>query len=137
MVIITRKMLYPNAITRIVRKETNGAIVTFMGTTRKISEGKEVLYLEYECYESMALRKLEEIKNDISEKWRVEQIAIAHRFGRINIEGISLIVAVGSPHRMEAFQACMEIVDRIKQDVPIWKKEVFADGEVWVGSQNL
>ena len=137
MIIITRKMLYPNVITGIVRKETNGAIVTFLGTTRKISEGKEVLFLEYECYESMALRKLEEIKNDISEKWRVEGIAIAHRFGRVNIEGISLIVAVGSPHRMEAFQACMEIVDRIKQNVPIWKKEVFADGEVWVGSQNL
>ena len=85
----------------------------------------------------MALRKLEEIKNDISEKWRVEGIAIAHRFGRVNIEGISLIVAWGSPHRMEAFQACMEIVDRIKQNVPIWKKEIFADGEVWVGSQNL
>ena len=137
MIIITRKMLYPNVITRIVRKETNGAIVTFLGTTRKISEGKQVLFLEYECYESMALRKLEEIKNDISEKWRVEGIAIAHRFGRVNIEGISLIVAVGSPHRMEAFQACMEIVDRIKQNVPIWKKEIFADGEVWVGSQNL
>lgn len=137
MIVVTRKILYPNTVTRAVRKETNGAIVTFLGTTRRISEGKQVLYLEYECYESMAARKLEEIKKDVCEQWKVDGIAIAHRFGRIDIEGVSLIVAVGSPHRMEAFQACMEIVDRIKQDVPIWKKEVFADGAVWVGSQNI
>ena len=137
MIIVTRKTLSPDKITSAVRKETNGATVTFLGTSRRLSEGKQVLYLEYECYESMAVKKLEEIKKDISKKWKVEGIAIAHRFGRVDIEGISLIVAVGSPHRMEAFQACMEIVDRIKQDVPIWKKEVFSDGEIWVGSQGI
>ena len=80
MIIVTRKTLSPDKITSAVRKETNGATVTFLGTTRRLSEGKQVLYLEYECYESMAVKKLEEIKKDISKKWKVEGIAIAHRF---------------------------------------------------------
>jgi len=111
-------------------------VVTFLGATRRTSEGKEVLYLEYEAYEPMARKKLEEIRREVMAKWGLQDVAIAHRFGRLEIEDLSLVVVVASPHRKEAFQACVYIVDRIKESVPIWKKEVFADGQVWVGCQS-
>jgi molybdopterin synthase catalytic subunit len=98
--------------------------------------GKSVLYLEYEAYEPMALKKLSEIADEVTEKWGIEDVAIVHRIGRLEIEDVSLVVAIASPHRKEAFQACGYVVDRIKEDVPIWKKEVFEDGEVWVGCQS-
>ena len=134
MIEITHDPLDPQEITARVRSESNGAVVTFLGTTRRLTRGREVLRLEYEAYRPMADSKLAEIAGEMRERWSVEDIAIAHRLGRLEVGEISLVVAVASPHRREAFAACQYCVDRIKQTVPIWKKEFFEDGEVWVGS---
>lgn len=136
MIKVTRQELAPQPITASVRRDTNGAVVTFLGATRRSSQGKEVLYLEYEAYEPMALKELEQIKREVASRWDIDDIAIAHRVGRLEIGDISLVVAVASPHRKEAFEACHYVVDRIKETVPIWKKEVFEDGEAWVGCQT-
>ena len=136
MIELTRQVLNPEPITASVRQDTNGAVVTFLGITRRTSQDKRVLYLEYEAYEPMALKKLEKVRQEVINKWGLQDVAIAHRFGRLEIEETSLVVAVASPHRREAFNACLEVVDRIKETVPIWKKEVFEDGEAWVGCQS-
>ena len=136
MIPIGPEPLNPQEVTALVRKNSNGAVVTFLGTTRRTSMGKNVLYLEYEGYVPMALKKLREIADEVSDKWPIQDISILHRIGRLEIEDISLVVAIASPHRKEAFQACGFVVDRIKETVPIWKKEVFEDGQVWVGCQS-
>ena len=136
MILITSDPLDPEQITRQVRKDTNGAVVTFLGTTRVFSEGKRVLKLEYEAYQDMALKKLEEIRQEIQAQFGVEDVAIAHRTGPVDIGQISLVVAVASPHRKEAFLACHQVVDRVKEIVPIWKKEVFEDGSRWVACED-
>ena len=136
MIEITHKPLDPQPATASVRRDSNGAVVTFLGTTRRTSMGKTVLYLEYEGYVPMALKKLREIADEVAQKWPIQDVSILHRIGRLEIEDISLVVAIASPHRKEAFQACGYVVDRIKETVPIWKKEVFEDGQVWVGCQS-
>ena len=136
MIIIIRDTLYPEAVTRAVHRDINGAVVTFLGITRRYTEGKEVRYLEYEAYLPMAEAKLRQIAEEVRERWGIEDVAIAHRIGHMEIGEISLVVAIASPHRQKAFEASQYAVDRLKQTVPIWKKEVFADGEVWVGAQD-
>ena len=136
MIEITREPLDPEVITEKVTRNTNGAVVTFLGTTRSLTGGRKVLHLEYEAYRPMADNKLAEIVEEIRERWSVEDVAIAHRLGRLEIGDISLVVAVATAHRKDAFAACQHAVDRIKQMVPIWKKEFFEGGEVWVGSQG-
>jgi len=132
MIIITEKPLDPNNFTEAVKGPENGAVVTFLGTTREETAGKKVLYLEYESYNPMASEKLHEICDEIRGKWAIKEIAIGHRVGRLGIGEISLVVALSSPHRNEAFESCIYLVDRLKETVPIWKKEVFEDGEIWV-----
>jgi molybdopterin synthase catalytic subunit len=134
---LTDKPLDPEAITSSVRQPANGAVVTFLGTTRNANEGRRVLYLEYEAYKKMALKKLQELCQEVESKWGISDVAIVHRLGRVDIGEISLAVAVASPHREEAFQACQYIVGRVKQVVPIWKKEYFEGGEVWIGSEGV
>ena len=135
MISITVEPLIPEMITARVRKETNGAVVTFLGTTRLFAEGKTVLYLEYEAYQEMALKEMEKVRQELMARWSIEDVAIAHRIGRVDIGEISLVVAVASPHRKEAFHACHEAVDRIKETVPIWKKEYFEGGSHWVACE--
>ena len=132
-VIITHETLETDKLVKLLRNPTNGAFVTFEGVTRNNSNGKNVKYLEYEAYEEMAKNTLHEIIKEISQETNVDQILVAHRLGKVEIQGISLVIVVGSPHRAEAFLACSSIVDRIKQNVPIWKKEFFEDGSSWVG----
>ena len=138
MILLTRDPLDPEALTATVRDAANGGVVTFLGTVRNNTDGRQVLYLEYEAYEDMAEKVLARIAQEVTERWGggIVHTSIAHRFGRMEIGDISLVVAVASPHRAEAFAACQYVVDRIKQDVPIWKKEVFQDGEVWVGMEG-
>ena len=136
MILITDEPLNPEEITARVRRDTNGAVVTFLGTTRSVTAERHVLYLEYEGYRPMADKELAVIADEIRERWALEDVAIAHRLGRLEIGEISLVVAASSPHREDAFAACQYGVDRIKQTVPIWKKEFFVGGEVWVGSQD-
>ena len=136
MIEITSERLEPDAITASVAKDTNGAVVTFLGTTRSATGDRRVLHLEYEAYRPMADKKLAQIAEELGERWGTEDVAIAHRIGRLEIGEISLVVAVSSPHRREAFAACQDAVDRIKRTVPIWKKEFFEGGEVWVESPD-
>ena len=135
MIQITHEPLDSESITAAVRKGANGAVVTFLGSTRSSTGGRNVLHLEYEAYRPMADAKLAEVADEMRRQWAVD-VAIAHRLGRLEIGDISLVIAVASPHRKDAFDACHYSVDRIKQIVPIWKKEFFEDGEVWVGSQE-
>ena len=136
MILVTRQPLDPDAVTATVRGPASGAVVTFLGTVRDHTDGRRVLYLEYEAYEAMAEKELARIASEVNHRWGVAHVSIAHRFGRLEIGDISLVVVVAAPHRAEAFAACAYIVDRIKQTVPIWKKEVFQDGSVWAGMEG-
>lgn len=136
MIILTDEPLDPAAVTDSVRKAGNGAVVTFLGTTRDNFGGKTVTRLEYEAYDVMAIKKMEEVRDSLCADYGIEDIAIAHRTGRVDVGHISLVVAVASPHRVEAFEACHEAVNRIKTIVPIWKKEWFADGSRWVACED-
>ncbi|MFQ6031194.1 MAG: molybdenum cofactor biosynthesis protein MoaE [Dehalococcoidia bacterium] len=136
MIEITHRRLDPEQVTQQVHQDTNGAVVTFLGTTRDNFEGKRVLKLEYEAFEEMALKKLEEIRREAMAEFGIEDIAIAHRIGPVDIGEISLVVAVASPHRKEAFFACHKLVDRLKETVPIWKKEVYEGGSRWVACED-
>jgi len=136
MIQITNEPLDPEAITAKVCRDANGATVTFLGTTRSATGERKVLHLEYEAYRPMADTQLARVADEIRERWSIEDVVIAHRLGRLGIGDVSLVVAVASPHRKAAFEACQYAVDRIKQIVPIWKKEFFEGGDVWVGSQE-
>ncbi len=109
-----------------------GAVATFVGVVRGETEGRETLYLEYEAYPEMAERELSRIGEEIHDRWpTTEEVAIVHRIGRIEIGETIVVIAVASPHRSEVFSAAHYAIDRLKQIVPIWKKEVWADGEEW------
>ena len=136
MITITEEALSAEVITNSVRRDSNGAVVTFLGSTRDSTAERNVLYLEYEAYRPMADNQIARIVDEINERWDISDVSIAHRLGRLEIGDVSLVVAIASPHRKEAFEASAYAIDRIKQIVPIWKKEFFEGGEVWVGSQE-
>jgi molybdopterin synthase catalytic subunit len=110
----------------------DGAACTFVGVVRAENAGRAVLHLEYEAFEEMALPLMEEIAAEARRRWPVTAIAIVHRLGRLEIGEASVAVAVVSPHRAEAFAACRYAIDTLKATVPIWKKEFYADGAVWL-----
>jgi molybdopterin synthase catalytic subunit len=113
-----------------------GAVTTFIGTTRiDESSGARVEYLEYEAYRPMADRKLEEIGAEIKDRWEVRHVSIVHRLGRVDPGEPSVVIVVAAPRRGPAFEASQYAIERIKEIVPIWKREVWSDGYVWVGSQ--
>ncbi|MQG02041.1 MAG: molybdenum cofactor biosynthesis protein MoaE [SAR202 cluster bacterium] len=132
---ITEEKLNPSDARDFASSERHGATVVFHGVTRNHTDSRRVILLEYEAYIPMAVKKLEEIANEICSKWDV-RVAIDHRLGRVDIGEESLVVAVGSPHRQAAFEATGYSVDRIKQTVPIWKKEHFKGGEIWIGDAD-
>ena len=136
MIIITEAQLDIQSFTNSVLGDENGAVNTFLGVTRNSTAGRAVIKLEYECYLPMAQKQLEEIRTETFGKWKVTSISIGHRIGTIEIGETSLVVAVSGPHRSPVFEGCKYIVDRIKEVVPIWKKEFFEDGSVWVDSTN-
>ncbi len=113
-----------------------GGIALFVGTTRNHSHGKEVLYLEYEAYVPMALSMMTQIAEEAKARWGLHAISIVHRRTRVDISEASVVVAVSSSHRKEAFEACRFAIDTLKKTVPIWKKEFFADGAVWVDEEG-
>lgn len=120
-----------------VRRPGSGGLATFIGCVRDVSEGKQVAYLEYEAYEPMALAMLHQVVDEASSRWPVQGMAIQHRLGRLDIGEDAVIVAVSCPHRGEAFSACRYVIDRLKEIVPIWKKETGDRGEQWVGGPTL
>ena len=129
---ITKEPLVAESIIAEVNKNGNGGICTFLGTVRDNAEGKGVLHLEYDAYAEMAEKKLADVAAEIKDKWGLDDVSIVHRIGKLNIGEVAVVIAVGAPHRYEAFAACQYAIDRIKEYVPIWKKEFFEDGEVWV-----
>jgi len=110
----------------------DGALCLFVGVVRDQSGGRRVTHLEYEAYEEMALPLLQELAADTKSRWPVSDVRIVHRLGRLQIGEASVAIAVASAHRVEAFAACRHLIDTLKQTVPIWKKEFFEGGAVWV-----
>jgi molybdopterin synthase catalytic subunit len=108
-----------------------GAVATFSGTVRDSFQGRGVLHLEYEAYEPMALKILREIGGGLRERYQIGRVAIAHRTGRLEVGETSVAIAVSAPHRRAALDACAEAIERLKAELPVWKKEFFADGAVW------
>ena len=116
-----------------VRSEDAGAIATFVGTTRRQSRGRDVLYLEYEAYEGMAEDVMAELAQALKARHDLCEVAIHHRVGRVEIGETSVVIAVSAPHRAAALTACHEAIDELKVTVPLWKKEVYEGGEEWIG----
>ena len=121
-------------IDKVVQRDA-GAITTFIGTVRELTNGKKTLFLIYEAYEPMAVKKLEQIGAEIDERWPGTKVAITHRVGRLEITDIAVVIAVSTPHRADAYEANRYAIERIKEIVPIWKKEHWEDGEEWIGNQ--
>jgi molybdopterin synthase catalytic subunit len=133
MIRLTREPIDHHALTEMVRRPGSGAVVTFLGTVRDLTDGKTTVALDYEAYPQMAEKKLTEIEEETRARWPVEDIALVHRLGHLEVGDISVAVAVSCPHRGEAFDACRHAIDRLKEIVPIWKKENWADGTTeWV-----
>jgi molybdopterin synthase catalytic subunit len=120
----------------LVKRPTDGAVVTFDGIVRNNFNGRAVRFLEYEAYAEMAERKMAEIGAEVRRKFAIGEIAIVHRLGRLEIGESSIVVAVAAPHRQAAFEACAYAMDRVKEEVPVWKKEFFSDGEDHWVNQN-
>ncbi|WP_018132828.1 molybdopterin converting factor subunit 1 [Effusibacillus pohliae] len=129
----------PLSSDRLIRKVSNpyaGAVLTFVGTVREFTNGQRTLHLEYEAYPQMAVKKMAEIAAEIEAKWPGTQVAISHRIGKLEIEEAAVVIAVATPHRAAAFEAGRYAIERLKQIVPIWKKEVWEDGSEWKGHQQ-
>ncbi|WP_174612774.1 molybdenum cofactor biosynthesis protein MoaE [Virgibacillus ihumii] len=125
-----------DCIEKVVRPEA-GAVNTFIGTVREFTEGKRTLYLEYQAYVPMAEKMLRQIGEEICEKWGPQaDTAIVHRIGHLDISDVAVVIAVSTPHRNDAFEASRYAIERIKEIVPIWKKENWEDGTRWIGDQK-
>ena len=116
-----------------VEDDGAGAVASFVGTVRRSSRGRDVTHLEYEAYEEMAEPMLERLAAELTERHGLTAVAIHHRVGRVEISEASVVIAVSAPHRHAALEACREAIDTLKETIPLWKKEVYADGEEWIG----
>ena len=134
---ITDEAIAPGALYDEVRADGDGAVVTFAGVVRDHSNGRRTDHLVYEAYPPMAEREMAKIGEEAASRWEVDDIAILHRVGRLEIGEISVLVAVSSPHRGDGFSACRFAIDRLKQTVPVWKKEMSEDGEYWVEGPGM
>ncbi len=134
MIEITTKAIDIQAVINAATSTKAGAIDVFIGTIRDNSLEKNVVKLEYEAYDSMAILKLQELVNEASKQWPVVKAAIVHRKGILEIGDVAVVIAVSTPHRAESFAACQWIIDNLKKVVPIWKKEFYSDGAVWVAA---
>jgi molybdopterin synthase catalytic subunit len=129
---LTTSSLNVGEIARRIVPPSCGAIVTLDGFVRQWTKGKETLYLEYEAYEPMALKELEKLVKSAKEQFEIEHIGIVHRLGRMEIGETSVVISVAAPHRRAAFEACEWLIKELKRTVPIWKKEFYVGGEVWI-----
>ena len=129
---VTADPLDPSAVAAIVASADCGAIATFIGIVRDEHGGRRVLWLDYEAYEPLAIKAFARIDEEAGERWPSIALAIHHRIGRLEIGDASVVIAVASPHRPEAFSACRYAIERIKQIAPIWKHEHFEGGDVWI-----
>lgn len=131
---ITEAPLSMDALAQEVGQNTSGAVASFLGIVRGFARGRQVEYLEYDAYPEMAITKMHQIGEEIRQRWPIDRLAIMHRIGHLAIGEASVAIAVSSPHRREALQACAFAIERLKEIVPIWKKEVWTDGAEWIGS---
>ena len=133
---LTRHPIDPQALLASLKAPSDGAVVVFDGIVRNHSGARQTLYLDYQAYEPMALRKMREIVAALRARFPIDRVAIVHRLGRLRIGETSVWIGVSAPHRAAAFDACRHALDRLKHIVPIWKKEYFADGAVWVEGES-
>ncbi|MBV8072024.1 MAG: molybdenum cofactor biosynthesis protein MoaE [Acidobacteriaceae bacterium] len=132
---LTRAAIHSSQIAAALQRPEDGALVVFDGVVRNNTKGRPTDYLEYECYEGMALEQIARIGREIAGQFPIGRIGIVHRLGRLEIGEASVTVIVTAPHRKAAFEAAFEGINRLKREVPIWKKEFFADGAVWVDGE--
>lgn len=133
-ILLSDKALDPKRIETWANEPGTGGTCIFVGTVRDQTKDKSVIALEFEAYAPMAESEMRKIANAAHDKWSLLRVAIHHRVGRLGIGEIPVLIAVSSAHRAEAFEACRFCIDTLKETVPIWKKEMFADGEVWVAA---
>ena len=129
----------PIDLARLVRAVADpraGAVVTFLGATRNENDGRRVVRLEYEAFTAMAEREMRALGRDAARRWPLRKVAVTHRIGAVPVGEASVGIAVSAAHRAEAFAACHWLIDRLKETVPIWKKEYFRGGVVWIGAQQ-
>ncbi|PWT97580.1 MAG: molybdenum cofactor biosynthesis protein MoaE [Bacteroidetes bacterium] len=131
---LTEKAIDPLACINWVMSDNSGGIDVFIGSVRSETNHRKVMRLEFEAYGEMALNKMNGIAKDVFDKWPVNKILIHHRIGILQIGEIPVLIAVAAAHRAAAFDACRYAIDTLKQNVPIWKKEVYEDGEIWVAA---
>ena len=131
---LTREPIDAAALVASVNAPRAGAVVLFCGTVREHSRDRHVQFLEYEAYEALAEREMRRIAEEAARRWPVLRLAAVHRLGHLNVGETSVAIAVSTPHRPDAFAAARFVIDTLKQSVPIWKKEVWGDGEEWIGS---
>ena len=135
---ITSEVITGEEVREAVETPDAGAVVLFFGTVRNNTGGRPTKYLEYQAYPPMAEKKMSEISKEISKKWGIDRVAMIHRVGKLEIGEVSVAVAVASPHRIDGFEACEYAMNRLKQIVPIWKREVWVDGEAeWVKPDDV
>lgn len=134
MIEITEKKINVAALIASVSHEGAGATDVFIGTTRNKTSDKAVVKLDFEAYESMAIKELQKIVDRAKEQWPILKYAVSHRVGVVEIGEEAVVIAVSTPHRQAAFESCRFIIDELKKSVPIWKKEIFEDGDVWVAA---
>ncbi|MFQ5840372.1 MAG: molybdenum cofactor biosynthesis protein MoaE [Candidatus Methylomirabilales bacterium] len=130
--ITARPIAVADVVAAVTRPDC-GAVATFVGVVRNHSRGRTVSYLEYEAYAEMAIPKMREIAAESSQKWEIAAVAIVHRVGHLEVGEASVVIAIAAPHRRAALDACAYTIERLKEIVPIWKKEVSPDGSFWVG----
>jgi len=133
---ITDQTINLQELADFVADPTAGAMATFVGMTRDTNEGRQVVRLEYECYAGMAEKEMHKIAEEALTRWPIKKVAMIHRIGRVDIGEASVAIAVSSGHRHAAFEACHYAINQLKETVPIWKKELYEGGELWIGSQT-
>ena len=133
MIEITKNPILPELAVDLVKTDSSGCVVAYVGLIREVSRGKQVLSVEYEDVGRKAKGRLREIADDIKRKWPVNNVAIYHRVGKLNVGDVNLVVAVAAAHRREGFDACQYAIDQFKEKLPTHKKETYQDGSVWVG----
>lgn len=131
---ITSERLNSQQCIDLVSDDGSGGLVVFIGNVRNKTKEKQVLHLDFEAYEPMAIKEMQKIADAAKERWQLHDMVIHHRVGRVPIGEEAVIIACSSPHRKASFEACEFAIDTLKETVPIWKKEFFEDGEVWVSA---
>jgi molybdopterin synthase catalytic subunit len=135
MINITENSIDVQKVIESVYNAGAGAVNVFIGTVRNIDDNKKVVSLEYEAYETMAASETRKIMDEVGKRWELLGWAVSHRIGRLKPGEVAVVVAVSTRHRKESFEACQFIIDKLKEKVPVFKKEVFEDGEEWIGAR--